>query len=130
MRCSSAGSICHSPFSSLEAEIFPASIARRIAVLFRPTAAAAVARLCMGTLPIVGISKYGGTAILKNGVMIFKSENYHFHRLDLSRQGGFIVTVYDEDGLRLGATEPCSTPATTFAEGRKIVDGKIEGPRK
>src|SRR5450756_2496525 len=41
MRCSSAGSICHSPFSSLATEIFPALIARRIAVLFRPTAAAA-----------------------------------------------------------------------------------------
>ena len=36
------------PFSSLAAEIFPASIARRIAVLFRPTAAAAVAMVYMG----------------------------------------------------------------------------------
>ena len=35
------------PFSSLAAEIFPASIARRIAVLFRPTAAAAVAMVYM-----------------------------------------------------------------------------------
>ncbi len=32
--------------------------------------------------------------------MILKSETYNFHRLDLTRQGGFIVTVYDEDGLR------------------------------
>jgi len=48
MRCSSAGSICHSPFSSLATEIFPALIARRIAVLLRPTAAAAVAMVYMG----------------------------------------------------------------------------------
>ena len=33
--------------------------------------------------------------------MILKSETYHFHRLDLTRQAGFIVTIYDEDGLRL-----------------------------
>ena len=62
--------------------------------------------------------------------MILKSETYNFHRLDLTWQAGFIVTVYDEDGLRLAATEPCSTPAAAFAEGRKIVDGKVEGPRK
>ena len=31
--------------------------------------------------------------------MILKSETYHFHRLDLTRQAGFIVTIYDEDGL-------------------------------
>ncbi len=31
--------------------------------------------------------------------MILKSETYHFHRLDLTRQAGFVVTVYDEDGL-------------------------------
>ena len=62
--------------------------------------------------------------------MILKSETCNFHRLDLTRQAGFIVTVYDEDGLRLAATEPCSTPANAFAEGRKIVDGKVEGPRK
>jgi hypothetical protein len=42
--------------------------------------------------------------------MIFKSETYHFHRLDLTRQVGFIVTIYDEDGLRLAATMPFSTP--------------------
>ena len=35
--------------------------------------------------------------------MILKSEIYNFHRLDLTRQAGFIVTVYDEDGLRLAA---------------------------
>jgi hypothetical protein len=40
------------------------------------------------------------------------------------------VTIYDEDGLRLAATIPISTPAEAFAEARKIVDNKIEGPRK
>jgi hypothetical protein len=36
----------------------------------------------------------------ENGAMMLKSETYHFHRLDLTRQAGFIVTIYDEDGLR------------------------------
>jgi len=49
---------------------------------------------------------------------------------DLMRQVGFIVTVYDEDGLKLATTNPCSTPTEAFAEARKIVDNKIEGPRK
>ncbi len=62
--------------------------------------------------------------------MILKSVTYNFHRLHLTRQAGFIVMVYDEDGLRLAATEPQPTPAEAFAEGRKIVDHKIEGPRK
>jgi hypothetical protein len=48
-----------------------------------------------------------------------QSETYHFHRLDLTRQAGFIVTVYDEDGLRLAATPPAPTPAQAFAEARK-----------
>ena len=61
--------------------------------------------------------------------VILKSETYHFHRLDLTRQTGFIVTVYDEDGLRLAATMPCSTPAAAFEEARKIVDNKVEGPK-
>jgi hypothetical protein len=43
---------------------------------------------------------------------------------------GFIVTVCDEDGLKLATTNPCSTPTEAFAEARKIVDNKIEGPRK
>ncbi len=60
--------------------------------------------------------------------MILKSETYNFHRLDLTRQSGFIVTVYDEDGLRLAETGRFSTPAEAFAQGREIVDGKIEGP--
>jgi hypothetical protein len=40
------------------------------------------------------------------------------------------VTIYDEDGLRLAETAPYSTPAIAFAEARKIVDNKVEGPRK
>jgi hypothetical protein len=62
--------------------------------------------------------------------MILKSETYHFHRLDLTRQAGFIVTIYDEDGLRLASTQPMPTPAQAFEEARKIVDNKIEGPKK
>jgi hypothetical protein len=64
------------------------------------------------------------------GPVILKSETYNFHRLDLTRQVGFVVTIYDEDGLRLAATMPCATPAEAFAAARKIVDGKVEGPRK
>jgi hypothetical protein len=62
--------------------------------------------------------------------MILKSETYHFHRLDLARQAGFIVTIYDEDGLKLAATAPLATPAEAFSEARKIVDNKVEGPRR
>ena len=62
--------------------------------------------------------------------MILKSETYNFHRLDLTRQVGFIVTIFGEDGLRLAATIPCATPNEAFAEARKIVDGRVEGPRK
>ena len=62
--------------------------------------------------------------------MILKSETYHFHRLNLTRQIGFIVTIYDEDGLRLASTPPVPTPAQAFAEARKIVDNKVEGPKK
>jgi len=40
------------------------------------------------------------------------------------------MTIYDEDGLRLAATTPFSTPAEAFGEARKIVDNRIEGPRK
>jgi hypothetical protein len=36
--------------------------------------------------------------------MVLKSETYHFHRFDLTRQAGFIVTVWDENGLRLAST--------------------------
>jgi len=59
-----------------------------------------------------------------------KSETYNFHRLDLTRNSGFIVTIYDEDGPRLAATIPCSTPAEAFPEARKIVNNKVEGPKK
>ena len=38
--------------------------------------------------------------------------------------------MYDEDGLRLAATAPALTPAAAFAEARKIVDNKVEGPKK
>jgi hypothetical protein len=62
--------------------------------------------------------------------VILKSETYNFHRLDLTRQAGFIVTVYDEDGLRLAATMLFSTPTEAFREARKIVDNKVDGPRK
>ena len=61
---------------------------------------------------------------------ILKSETYNFHRLDLTRQAGFIVTIDGEDGLRLAETLPCLTPAEAFTEARKIADNKIEGPRK
>ena len=62
--------------------------------------------------------------------VILKSETYNFHRLDLTRQAGFIVTIYDEDGLKLAATMPCPTSAEAFAQARKTVDGKVERPRK
>ena len=62
--------------------------------------------------------------------MILKSETYHFHRLDLTRQAGFIVTIYDEDGLKLAATAPLATPAEAFSEARKIVNNRVEGPRR
>ena len=62
--------------------------------------------------------------------MILKSETYNFHRLDLTRQAGFIVTIYDEDGLRLAAAMPFPTPAEAFAEARKIIDNRVEGPRR
>ncbi len=55
--------------------------------------------------------------------MILKSETYHFHRLDLTRQAGFIVTVYDEDGLRLGATPPLPTPDEALTRRRRIGHG-------
>jgi len=61
--------------------------------------------------------------------VILKSETYHFHRLDLARQAGFVVTIYDEDELRLAATTPLPTPAEAFAEVRKIVDNRVEGLR-
>jgi hypothetical protein len=61
--------------------------------------------------------------------VILKSEAYNFHRLDLARQARFIVTIYDQDGLRLASTSPFPTPAEAFAEARKIVDNRVEGPK-
>jgi hypothetical protein len=61
--------------------------------------------------------------------MILKSETYHFHRLDLARQTGVIVTIYDEDGLRLASTQTMPTPAQVFVEARKIVDNRSRGRR-
>ena len=62
--------------------------------------------------------------------MILKSETHKFHRLDLTRQAGFIVTVYDEEGLRLAETMPFSTPAGAFEEARRVVDNKVERTKK
>jgi hypothetical protein len=100
-------------------------------------------------LPTVSMSRYGAIALVKKTCLgaaprssaptvlrrgaqavILKSETYNFHRLDLTPQTGFIVTVYDEDGLRLAATIPFSTPTEAFAEAQKIADNKVEGPRK
>jgi hypothetical protein len=79
------------------------------------------------TAILLVMTRVSGSAV---AAVILKSEIYNFHRLDLTRQTGFIVTVYDEDGLKLAVTDPCSTPTEAFAEARKIVDNKIEGPRK
>src|ERR1035437_10996573 len=51
--------------------------------------------------------------------MILKSETYNFHRLDLARQAGFIVTIYDEDGLSLAATMPFPTPCRSLRGSAK-----------
>jgi hypothetical protein len=61
--------------------------------------------------------------------VILKSEIYNFHRLDPTRQAGFIVTIYDEDGVKLAATASLATSAEAFGEARKIVDNKVEGPK-
>jgi hypothetical protein len=62
--------------------------------------------------------------------VILKSEIYSFHRLDLTRQAGFMVTVYDEDGLKLAVTDPCSTPTEAFAEARKLSTTKSKAQEK
>jgi hypothetical protein len=56
--------------------------------------------------------------------------NLQFSSARSEGQVDFIVTVYDEDGLKLAATNPCPTPTEVFVEARKIVDNNIEGPRK
>jgi hypothetical protein len=35
-----------------------------------------------------------------------------------------------EDGLRLAATASLATPAEAFSDARKIVDSRVEGPRR
>ena len=37
----------------------------------------------------------------------------------MNLKAGFIVTIYDEDGLRLAATVPLSTSAEAFAQTRR-----------
>ena len=56
---------------------------------------------------------YGSVAV------ILQSETYHFHRLDLTRQAGFIVTIYDEDGLRLAATQRCRSQPLSKPLGKR-----------
>ncbi len=50
--------------------------------------------------------------------MVLQSVHYHFHRLDLTRQAGFIVTVYDEDDLRLAETKACPRKSPPRAGSR------------
>jgi hypothetical protein len=52
--------------------------------------------------------------------VILKSEIYNFHRLDLTRQVAFVVTVYDEDGLKLAITKPCATPTEALRNREKL----------
>jgi hypothetical protein len=58
--------------------------------------------------------------------VIIEYETYNFHHLDLTRQVGFIVTIYEEDGLKPAATMPISTPVDAFGEARKNVDNRID----
>jgi hypothetical protein len=80
---------------------------------------------CSGEPRAGGGGFQGGVGVL---AMILKSETYNFHRLDLTRQASFVVTIYDEDRLTLAATTPFPTPAEAFAEARKIADNRVEGP--
>ena len=54
--------------------------------------------------------------------MILQSEIYNFHRLDLTRQAGFIVTVYDEDGLKLAATNSFKEGVLALFRARRVDD--------
>jgi hypothetical protein len=58
---------------------------------------------------------------------MLKSETYHFHRLDLTRQAGFIVTIYDEDGLRLASTTVVLNSCRGFCRGAQ--DRRQQGGR-
>jgi len=59
---------------------------------------------------------------------VLMTKTHNGYRMDLTRQAGFIVTVYDPDGLRFGATEPAKTPDEAFAAGLAMIDGKVPGP--
>jgi len=52
----------------------------------------------------------------ENRPMILKSETYHFPPPRPDQQAGFIVTIYDEDGLRLASTLSLPTPSQAFEE--------------
>jgi hypothetical protein len=68
-----------------------------------------------------------------SAALILKSEIYNFHRLDLIRRAGFVVTIYDEDGLRLAARRSQLPPklssfheSSRLAGGPKNPSGKLE----
>src|SRR5262245_20197026 len=58
--------------------------------------------------------------------MILKSETYHFHRLDLTRQSGFIVTIYGGRAKAGYHSAACNSPRSfqRSAKGR----GSISKP--
>jgi hypothetical protein len=61
--------------------------------------------------------------------VILKSEIYNFHRLDLSRQAGFVITIYDEDGLRKPSLkrERLSTTKSRDQNGTEAAVGSTLG---
>ena len=65
MRCSSAGSICHSPFSSLAAETFPAFDRPQDRGLVPADRRSGCCDGVHGVLPTVSVSRYGATALVK-----------------------------------------------------------------
>ena len=62
--------------------------------------------------------------------MILKSEIYHFHRLDLTRQAGFIVTIYDEDGLKLRCHGAARNSRRSFQRSAKDRGQQGRGAKK
>jgi hypothetical protein len=117
MRCSSDASICHSSFSSLAAEIFPAWV--------ETGTIAVVKNQCVAECLASTATQQAGWNPSRDP----QKRDLSLSPSDLIRQVGFIVTIYDEDGLRLAATLPLATPADAFAEARKIVDNKVESPK-